>query len=49
MRNILITVMMVVVVIVMFNTIISKDTTGTKDQILSQGSSANTSIGALKP
>lgn len=47
MRNILMTVMMLVVVVLLFNTIISKDTTGTKAQIESQGSSANTKIGTL--
>ncbi|WP_202113416.1 hypothetical protein [Paenibacillus sp. MMS18-CY102] len=49
MRNILITVMMIVVVIVMFNTIISADSTGTKEQILTQGTNANTKISTLKP
>ncbi|UVI31314.1 hypothetical protein [Paenibacillus spongiae] len=47
MRNILMTVMMLVVVVLLFNTIISKDTTGTKAQIESQGTSANTKIGSL--
>ncbi|GFN29757.1 hypothetical protein [Paenibacillus xylaniclasticus] len=49
MRNILITVMMIVVVIVMFNTIIAKDTTGTKAQIMTQGATTNTQIGAMTP
>jgi hypothetical protein len=49
MRNILMAVMMIVVVIVLFNTIIAGDTTGTKQQILTQGSSANTKITSLKP
>lgn len=47
MRNILITVMMLVVVIVLFNSIVSKDTTGTSDRISSQGDAANTKIGDL--
>jgi hypothetical protein len=49
MRNILITVMMLVVVALLFNTIIAKDSTGTRAQIESQGSTANTAIGNLKP
>ncbi|WP_169089484.1 hypothetical protein [Paenibacillus sp. PL91] len=49
MRNILMTVMMLVVVIVLFNTIIAQDTTGTKSQITTQGTSANTRIGQLVP
>ncbi|BBH24648.1 hypothetical protein Back11_59930 [Paenibacillus baekrokdamisoli] len=49
MRNILITVMMLVVVVVLFNAIISKDTTGTKAQIETQGNSANTKISILTP
>ncbi|WP_219838780.1 hypothetical protein [Paenibacillus sp. R14(2021)] len=47
MRNILITVMMLVVVILLFNAIINKDTTGTKAQIESQGNSANTKISTM--
>ncbi|MCQ6562601.1 hypothetical protein [Paenibacillus mendelii] len=47
MRNILMTVMMLVVVVLLFNAIISKDTTGTKAQIETQGNSANTKIGTL--
>lgn len=49
MRNILMTVMMLVVVIVLFNSIIAKDTTGTRSQIESQGTSANTRISQLLP
>ena len=49
MKNILITVMMIVVVVLLFNNIIAKDTTGTKDQIQSQGDSANTQIRTLAP
>jgi hypothetical protein len=49
MRNILITVMMLVVVILLFNAIISKDTTGTKAQIETQGIAANTKISTLTP
>lgn len=47
MRNILMTVMMLVVVIVLFNSIISADTTGTSSRIEKQGDTANTKIGAL--
>ncbi|WP_162848529.1 hypothetical protein [Paenibacillus nanensis] len=49
MRNILMTVMMLVVVIVIFNSIIAQDTTGTRSQIESQGNAANTRIGSLRP
>lgn len=49
MRNILMTVMLLVVVIVLFNSIIAKDTTGTSSQIEAQGSAANTKIGELLP
>ncbi|MBD2847781.1 hypothetical protein IDH44_21520 [Paenibacillus sp. IB182496] len=49
MRNILMTVMMIVVVILLFNAVIMTDTTGTKAQIQSQGTSANTRIGNLNP
>lgn len=49
MRNILMTVMMLVVVIVIFNSIIAQDTTGTRSQIESQGNAANTRIGSLQP
>ncbi len=49
MRNILVTVMMLVVVILLFNAIVSKDTTGTKAQIQSQGDSANTKISQITP
>lgn len=49
MRNILVTVMMLVVVILLFNAIISKDTTGTKAQIQSQGDTANTKISLITP
>lgn len=49
MRNILMTVMMLVVVVLLFNAIIAQDGTGTKAQIQSQGTSANTRIGSLNP
>ncbi|MDQ8738905.1 hypothetical protein [Paenibacillus sp. LHD-38] len=49
MRNILMTVMMLVVVIVLFNTIIAQDTTGTSSQIETQGTSANTRISQMLP
>ncbi|MDF2836564.1 MAG: hypothetical protein K0Q63_2204 [Paenibacillus sp.] len=49
MRNILMTVMMLVVVIVLFNSIIAQDTTGTRSQVQSQGNAANTRISQLIP
>lgn len=49
MRNILITVMMLIVVALMFNGIIANDTTGTRARIESQGTSANTTIGSMTP
>ena len=49
MRNILMTVMLLVVVVVLFNGIIAQDTTGTRSQIESQGNAANTRIGQLLP
>lgn len=49
MRNILITVMLLIVVALMFNTIIADDTTGTRARIETQGSAANQAIGTLQP
>jgi|HigsolmetaGSP12D_1036236.scaffolds.fasta_scaffold00411_17 hypothetical protein len=49
MRNILITVMMLIVVAVMFNTIIAQDGTGTKARIEQQGSTANDMLASLAP
>ncbi|CAM3967592.1 hypothetical protein COLU111180_17050 [Cohnella lubricantis] len=49
MRNILITVMMLIVVAVMFTNIITKDSTGTKARIETQGTAANTKLGELAP
>lgn len=49
MRNILITVMMLIVVALMFNNIVAQDNTGTRDRIELQGTTANASIGALSP
>ncbi|WP_165861397.1 hypothetical protein [Paenibacillus paeoniae] len=49
MRNILMTVMMLVVVVVLFNAIIAQDSTGTRSQIQSQGNAANTRINSLLP
>jgi len=49
MKNILMTVMMLVVVVILFNNIVSKEGTGTKAQIQSQGDNANTRIGSLAP
>lgn len=47
MRNILMTVMLLIVVVVMFSTIIMTPSTGTKALIESKGSSINTEIGSL--
>ncbi|MBB6672646.1 hypothetical protein [Cohnella nanjingensis] len=49
MRNILITVMMLIVVALLFNTIIANDTTGTKARIQTHGSTANTTLGNMEP
>lgn len=49
MRNILMTVMLLVVVVVLFNSIIAQDTTGTRSQIQSQGNAANSRISSLLP
>ncbi|WP_239618455.1 hypothetical protein [Cohnella mopanensis] len=49
MRNILITVMMLIVVALLFNTIIAQDNTGTKARIETHGNSANTTLGNLAP
>jgi hypothetical protein len=48
-RNILITVMMLIVVALMFTEIIAKDGTGTRDRIETQGNTTNTAIGSLAP
>jgi hypothetical protein len=49
MRNILITVMMLIVVALMFNSIVANDTTGTRARIETQGTTANTTIGNMTP
>jgi len=49
MRNILITVMMLIVVAMMFNSIIAQDNTGTRTRIETHGSTANTTLGNLEP
>jgi len=49
MKNILMTVMLLVVVVLLFNNIIAKDGTGTKAQIQSHGESANSRIGNINP
>lgn len=49
MRNILITVMLLIVVAVMFNSIIAKDTTGTKARIEAQGDAANLALSTMQP
>jgi len=49
MRNILITVMLLIVVALMFNSIIADDTTGTKARIEAQGTSANLAISSMQP
>ncbi|MBJ6361531.1 hypothetical protein ACFOQM_09555 [Paenibacillus sp. GCM10012307] len=49
MRNILMTVMLLVVVVVLFNGIITQSNTGTQAQIQKQGTDANAKIGSLAP
>lgn len=49
MRNILITVMMLIVVALMFNGIVAQDTTGTRARIESHGTTANTTLGNMQP
>jgi hypothetical protein len=49
MRNILITVMMLIVVALMFNSIVAKDTTGTRARIELHGDTANTTLGNMQP
>ncbi|SDS25159.1 hypothetical protein [Paenibacillus herberti] len=49
MRNILVTVMMIVVMLVLFNTIVADNATGTRSRIQGQGNTANTQIGNLVP
>jgi hypothetical protein len=48
-RNILITVMMLIVVAVLFTNVITQDSTGTKDRIQTQGTTTNTKLGSLTP
>lgn len=47
MRNILMTVMLLIVVVIMFSTIIMTPSTGTKPVIEQKGSAINTEIGTL--
>ena len=47
MRNILMTVMLLIVVVIMFTTIITAPGTGTKALIEGKGRSVNTEIGTL--
>lgn len=49
MRNILITVMMLIVVALMFNTIVAQDNTGTRARIETHGANANTALGNMQP
>ncbi|GGG09186.1 hypothetical protein [Paenibacillus abyssi] len=49
MRNILMTVMMLVVVVLLFNAIVTQNGTGTQAQIQTQGNAANNRIGAMNP
>lgn len=49
MRNILMTVMLLIVVAYMFNTIIVNDTTGTKAHIEAHGEAANLALSTLQP
>jgi hypothetical protein len=47
MRNILMTVMLLIVVAILFTTIIDAPTSGTKARISTKGSNINTEIGTL--
>jgi hypothetical protein len=49
MRNILMTVMLLIVVVLMFSNIIAKSDTGTRAQIEKHGTYANTQIANLAP
>ncbi|WP_168735974.1 hypothetical protein [Cohnella fermenti] len=49
MRNILITVMMLIVVALLFTNIIAQDGTGTSARITTQGTTTNTTLGNLEP
>ncbi|NQX60553.1 hypothetical protein [Paenibacillus qinlingensis] len=49
MRNILVTVMMLIVVALLFTTIINDGSTGMKKNIGTHGTTANTNITALQP
>ncbi|UJF32543.1 hypothetical protein [Paenibacillus hexagrammi] len=49
MRNILITVMMLIVVALLFTSIINDGTTGMRHNIQTHGTTANTNITALTP
>ncbi len=49
MRNILITVMMLIVVALMFNGIIANGTTGTRAQIESKGKATNDTLEDMTP
>ncbi|MBB6731869.1 hypothetical protein [Cohnella zeiphila] len=49
MRNILITVMMLIVVALIFTNVIAQDTTGTRARIETQGTTTNTALSTLAP
>jgi len=49
MRNILMTVMLLIVVVVMFNNIVSQPNTGMRARIETHGNSANAQIGSMTP
>ena len=49
MRNILVTVMMLIVVALLFTTIINDGSTGMRRNINTHGTTANTNITALQP
>lgn len=49
MRNILMTVMLLIVVVIMFNNVIAKSGTGTRAQIEEHGNTANTTIENMVP
>ncbi|WP_409342606.1 hypothetical protein [Paenibacillus sp. MBLB4367] len=49
MRNILVTVMMLIVVALLFTSIVNNSGTGIRANIQTKGSTANTDINALQP
>jgi hypothetical protein len=49
MRNILMTVMLIIVTALLFTSIINRDDTGMRNNIQTKGQTANTNINALAP